>query len=554
MREIMIRKFKNIGIVLAGTFLLSACNLDLVPEADLSDEVFWKTDQDFRQGVNYLYKAIEMGATESEYPLMKDVLSDNAVMTGFNAVSNGSYLPSSNFGPWDRNYRVIRAANNILDHVADFSSKSTPRYVAEAKFFRAYAYADLVSRYGDVPLIMKTLDTDSEELYAPRTPRAQVVEAVYKDLDDAAADLPLNSKLVKATEYGMVTKGAALAFKSRVALREGTRNKFHGAGTFNTHLQIAKDAALAVMNSNEYALFDKFGVDSYKKLFKIAGEGPDNKEAIWVFQYGASYTNETLRTYYAANTSIGYAGLTRSLVDDFLCTDGLPIKKSPLYKGQVSSTSEYENRDPRLTGTVVRKGEPYLGGNPYIPRLTSITGYEINKYFDVQKVDTQPEQVNYFIDMILIRLGEVLLNYAEATYELGETITDADLNLSINRLRTRVSMPALTNAFVTANGLNMRDEIRRERRVELGMEGFRYDDLLRWKTAATEMPKPLLGVKVFPAEYPGVDPAKLNVNAEGFVIAEPESKRKFDVTKNYLWPLPLNQLALNPKLVQNPNW
>jgi hypothetical protein len=463
-------------------------------------------------------------------------------------------LPAASFGPWDRDYRIIRAANNVLEHLTKFESTSKLRYSAEAKFFRAYAYADLVARYGDVPLIKQSLDTDSPDLYAARTARKQVIEAVYNDLNEAATGLPLNSKLVKASEYGMVTQGAALAFKSRVALREGTRNKFHNNSDFTPHLQIAKDAALAVMKSNEYALFDKYGTESYKKLFKIAGEGPDNKEAIWVFQYGASYTNDIVRTYYAANTTIGTAGITRVLVDDFLCTDGLPIQRSPLYKGQQNATSEFENRDPRLTGTVLKKGEPYRGGNPYIPELTSITGYAINKYFDVLKTEGQPEQVNYFIDMMLIRFGEVLLNYAEATYELGEVITDEDLNLSINRLRTRVSMPPLTNAFITANGLTMRDEIRRERRVELGMEGFRYDDLLRWKTAAVELPKPLLGVRLFPAEYPGVDPAKINRTPEGFVIAEPQTKRRFDPAKNYLWPLPLNQLALNSNLIQNPNW
>lgn len=547
--------FKKIHIIIAGLLTLSACDLDLVPQADLSDEVFWQTDEDFRQSLNYLYKASEISSTDMQaYPLWTDVMSDNAVANGFNAISNGSYLPSSNFGPWDRDYRVIRAANNIIEHLAGYESGQSHRYEAEAKFFRAYAYADLVSRYGDVPLVLMTLDTDSEALYEPRTPREQVIEAIYSDLTAAASDLPLNSELKPATEYGLVTRGAALALKSRVALREGTWNKFHNEGNFADHLQIAKESALAVMNASEYKLFDQLGTDSYKQLFKIPGEGPANTEAIWVQPYGASYVQEINRTYYAANTIQGGGGITRSLVDDFLCIDGLPIEKSPLYKGQQDATSEFVDRDPRLNGTVLKKGDKYRGGQPYIPELTSITGYAINKYFDVLELEGEPEQVNYFIDMILIRYAEVLLNYAEATYELNDGITDGDLDISINLLRDRVSMPHLTNAFVTANGLDMRGEIRRERRVELGMEGFRYDDLLRWKTAEIELPKPLLGVRVFSDEYPGVDPSTVNMTQDSILIAEPQSKRSFDVTKNYLWPLPLNQLALNPQLAQNPNW
>jgi hypothetical protein len=537
--------------------MLSACELDLVPQADLSDGVFWQTDQDFRQATNYLYKISETeNRTETNmmlHPQFRDVMSDNAVSGGTygrSPISNGSYLPSSDFGPWNKDYAIIRAANNIIEHAAGFVSTSVPRYIGEAKFFRAYAYADLVSRYGDVPLILRTLDTDNEELYAPRTPREQVIAAIYQDLDDAAAGLPANSQLNMATEYGMVTKGAALALKSRVALREGTWNKFHKNADFNTHLQTAKEAALAVMNSNEYVLFNQFGLESYKQLFKMAGEGPANTEAIWVFQYGVNYENSVLQSPYASPAVEGSIGITKSLVEDFLCTDGLPIGKSPLYKGKTNTLSEFENRDPRLNGTVVKKGDSYTYGTPYIPSLRSITGYTIYKYFDV----VAPDYFNRFIDMMIIRYGEVLLNYAEATYELNNTISDNDLNISVNRLRDRVGMPHLTNGFVTANSLNMREEIRRERRVELGMEGFRYDDLLRWKTAEVELPKPLLGVRVFKAEYPGINPSTLTMTTDSIIIAEQADKRDFDPAKNYLWPLPLNQTALNPNLAQNPNW
>jgi starch-binding outer membrane protein, SusD/RagB family len=555
-------KLKNINIArlaIVGLITMCACDLNTVPEADLSEAIFWQTDNDFRQATNNLYRmASDPNAagnyTSENYPIIADVMSDNAILRSFSSIGNGSYLPTSNFGPWNFDYAMIRVANNIIEkaNAASFTSSSMARFKAEAKFFRAYSYADLVRRYGDVPLILKTLDTSDEELYASRTDVQVVVDSIYSDLDYAAANLPLASKLAVATEYGMATHGAALALKSRVALRRGTWKKFHGEGSGQEDLQIAKDAALAVIQSGEYQLFTKLGTDSYRQLFKTAGEGAQNKEAIWVWMYGPTNADTKVRnTNYPEQVAQGNYSITRSLVDAYLSIDGLPIEKSPLYQGQTNATSEFIDRDPRLNGTVIKKGDVYNYGPPYVPGLIAPTGYHITKYFDV---NIPAKNLIGTIDLIVIRYAEVLLNYAEATYELAESISDGDLDLSINVLRDRVGMPHLTNAFVSSNGLNMRDEIRRERRVELGMEGFRYDDLLRWKTAETELPKEVLGVKLFPAEYPGVDPAAVNLNSDGFVIVEPDSKRNFDPAKNYLWPIPVSQIALNPSLAQNPNW
>jgi hypothetical protein len=158
-----------------------------------------------------------------------------------------------------------------------------------------------------------------------------------------------------------------------------------------------------------------------------------------------------------------------------------------------------------------------------------------------------------FIDRILIRYAEVLLNNAEAKFELNGSISDEDLNKTINLLRDRVGMIHLTNAFVAANGLDMRTEIRRERRIELALEGFRYWDLIRWKTAETELPKTLKGTKYFPDEYGTT--AQVTIGADGFVVVQDVSKRHFDPQRDYLWPLPLQELGLNPNLGDNnPNW
>lgn len=159
-----------------------------------------------------------------------------------------------------------------------------------------------------------------------------------------------------------------------------------------------------------------------------------------------------------------------------------------------------------------------------------------------------------------MRYGEVLLSYAEATYELNETISDEELNLSINKLRSRFStdenqLPSLTNAFASQHGLDMREEIRRERIVEMAVEKLLYDDIIRWKRAEIELPKSIMGIKFDQEMYPKMVPGKdVMVDADGFVITQDKSTRSFDVSKHYLFPLPLREINLNTNLKQNPGW
>ena len=551
----MIQKIKNLTIAaFVSIFVLNACELDRIPESNLSDEIYWASDVDFQEAVNYLYQVSSVNSTYDHFPLCADIMSDNAISSYFNEIGNGTYLPGANFGPWEQDYRIIRAANNIIEKVnsAEFDSEIFNYFIAEARFFRAYAYADLIRRYGDVPMIMQTLDTDDDDLlYAPRTPVETLLETMYEDLDYAAINLPSKADGM----YGMVSQGAALALKSRIALRRGTWNKFHTGANSDNHLQIAKEASLAVMQSEEYSLFFIYGVDSsYLHLFKIDGQGEVNEEAIWVRQYGFDFELTLRQQIFGVLAEQGNYAVSRSIVDAHLFMDGLPMDKSPLYEGQQNALSDFENRDPRLDGLVAKQGDPYTSAYPYIPNLTAPTGYSISKYH----YGWPGGGADRYIDLMEIRYAEVLLNYVEASYELNDAISDADLDISINVLRDRVGVAHISNAFVTANGLNMQEEIRRERRVELAMEGLRYDDLLRWKTAEVELPKPILGVRLFAAEYPGVDPSILNftvLNGEdSIIIVEPASNRHFDPAKHYLWPLPLTELGLNENLTQNPGW
>jgi hypothetical protein len=198
--------------------------------------------------------------------------------------------------------------------------------------------------------------------------------------------------------------------------------------------------------------------------------------------------------------------------------------------------------------TIFNKYSWYVSGL-YVPTFEySQTGYRSCKYYIAADWTIN---VSY-IDNIIIRYAEVLLNNLEARFELNGSVTDDELNTTLNLIRTRAKMPALTNNFVSSNGLDMRTEIRRERRIELAFEGLRYWDLLRWKMAETELPQAIIGVKYFPAEQGQLDDPHLT--SDGFVITQDAGKRHFNPERDYLWPIPTQELGLNPKLTPNPKW
>ncbi|MNX94612.1 SusD family protein [compost metagenome] len=240
-------------------------------------------------------------------------------------------------------------------------------------------------------------------------------------------------------------------------------------------------------------------------------------------------------------------------MDAYLYIDGLPregANRSPYYKPSVSTLTEFENRDPRLAMTVFKTGDAYINGSKYQPMFSfTQTGYKTFKYFN----DTDWVNQASFNEHKIIRYPEVLLSYAEAVYELDGKISDTDLDKSLNIVRARAGMPKLTNAFATDHQMNMLEEIRRERRVEFAIEGeHRYWDIIRWKIAEKVLPLPTLGIQFFKGEY--AEQPVVNLTPEGYVIAQTAATRKFDPARDYLWPLPISELSLNPNLVQNPVW
>ena len=550
------KKIKQLSLsILAATLLATGCSkIDRLPESDFSDANFWNTENDLINACNRLYQELDADWIDNR--------ADDAVNQTVNTVSSGNRSAPNTSGDWNDRYDEIFTANNIIIKAprAKVTDAIKNRYIGEARFFRAYAYLKLLKLYGDVPLVQELLDINSPNLYMPRTPRAEVIQAIYDDLDYAALWLPTRAAL-PAAQYGRVTKSAAWALKARAALYEGTRAKFHNTPNvdWQNHLSIAIAACQQVMGQG-HVLYS-----NYTNLFNITGEGPTNTENILVKIFGVSSTNVILAHNNSRDLENGRMAPTRNLIRQYLYSDGRPAfnvdntpvaNPSPLFVPEANESSYntiLDNRDPRVSHTYFRNGDAAYQG-PWVPKtsLGSRTAYAPKKGFSL--VDQALNAAT--TDRILIRYAEVLLTYAEAKYELANAITDADLNLSINLLRTRVGFNVpLTNAFVTANGMNMRDEIRRERTVELALEGFRYDDIIRWKLAEVLLPKDLLGAKYTVSEWVGTNANSLNLNANNILITEPASTRNFRVDRDYLYPIPIHEITTSRgNVVQNPNW
>ncbi|KQC01178.1 carbohydrate-binding protein SusD [Pedobacter sp. Hv1] len=546
----MMKKNILISSVFAALILLGSCaKLDRAPETNFSDTDFWNTEVDLMNAANRLYQ--QMGGYGP------DNRADDNTNQNIDAISTGNRSVPSTDGNWNNPYNMIFTANNILEKgvKAKVSESVRNRYFAEARFFRAYAYAQLIEKYGDVPLVLKTLSVDDPDLNMPRTARETVAKAIYDDLDFASVWLPTRAAL-PAAQYGRITKSTAWALKARVGLEEGTRAKFNGVTGWQDHLNVAVAAATSVMGQG-HTLFA-----NYLGEFTHLGDGISNTENLLIKQY--------LLTVLTHNTSRdlenGRIAPTRNLIRQFLYSDGLPAwnsdqtpsaTRSTLFVPEASEASYntiLDNRDPRITTLVYRAGEQSYQ-RAWVPQtsLGSRTAYAGKKGFDAADWASNG---NATVQRNIIRYAEVLLIYAEAKFELTESISDADLNLTVNALRTRAGFaPRLSNAFVTTNGLSMREEIRRERTVELSLEYFRFGDLIRWKTAETVMPKPILGGKYIASEWVGTNASALNLNADGVLVVEDATKRKFNAARDYLYPVPLNEIALsNNNVKQNPGW
>jgi hypothetical protein len=576
---------KSILIIFAVVFL-SSCSkefLDRQPESSISPGAFFRSEKDLELYTNSFYQAL---------PVADDIFRedvDNIVKQNLPEQLTGKRIVPVSGGGWS--WDQLRNINYFLENYnRTLPEEQAKKWAALAKFFRAYFYFDKVQRFGDVPWYSHTLNPDDEEdLKKARDPRTLVMDSVMADIDYAIANLGTAKSVEK------VTKWTALALKSRIALFEGTFRKYHSEFSLPDSERFLKEAALAskqLINEGPYSIFAGSGTNKgYLELF--ASVDAIDQEVILTRRYSYALQIVHMGNYHVITASQGRPGLNKELVNSYLMKDGSRFTDRPGYE-TLQFYDEVQDRDPRLSQTIRTPGYMRIGGASILtPRIGhSITGYQPIKFVGGMNQDSFNEGET---DMPIFRFGEVLLNYAEAMAELGE-ITQADIDISIKKLRDRVGMPNLDLAFASSNpdpylaqqyknvsGANQGIilEVRRERRIELVMESFRWNDLMRWKEGhlLTRQFKgmyfPSIGkfdfdrngqddVWIYEGNSPsasGVELLKLgteiileNGNKGGNILVNPHITKVFDEAKDYLFPLPIQELQLNPNLKQNPGW
>lgn len=571
------KNIKRLTSLLLVLILTYSCTEDITrdPLDELSEAAFFRNAEDFSLFATNFYVTL---------PRWDDNVENQSDITrgsGLNTVSNGTNTVPNTSGFWNGSYDRLRAVNFLLQKFDEYEDKtSVQRYAGEALWFRAWYYFSLAKTYGGVPIVKRVLDIDSEELYASRNSREEVFTLIINDLEQAIEYLPWSND-VPAKDLNRITKEGAYALLARVCLFEGTWKKFRG-GDGNAFLTKAKSASKAVIDKGNYELWHhpELGETWYADLFtldavqnnKLSLGKETNKEFIVVRTHSADF-DRVPRMIWGDRVS-NRLSPTKKLADMYLCTDGLPIDQSDLFQGYNQMDSEYENRDVRMISLFKIPGRQYwsvgaLGRNWSVPDEElgdpstsggfiypdgSLFGAQTSTGYTHRHAVPSNETQLYGIDYPVIRFPEILLTYAEASYELNDGISDSELDYSLNIVRERVGMPKLTNDFVSANGLNMRTEIRRERTIEHAYENFRFDDLRRWYTAHIELRKAIKGFTYKGTEWESELVVEGQFDENGALICEEESTREFDKDKNYLFPLPLNELEININLDQNPNW
>lgn len=473
--------------------LLSACNdeyMDRFPETSIGIENSFKSEEDLKMFIYNLYDF----PGHREYMADGYNLSDNASNTGSGELKNimlsgNSSSETINEG-WT--WSVLRTINLFLENAdnADISEDLLNHYKGVARLFRANFYMDKVKRFSNVPWYDQVIGTSDEDLlFKGRDPRDMVVQKIFEDYDFA-------SQNVKASQpEGAVNKWMVLAYKARHALYEGTFRKYHSEleleSSANTYLEIARDACKEIMDNGDFSLYNTGNPESdYATLF-ISQDLTTNPEIIFANISEDQIKNSGWTPQLFGNYEVSPS---KDLLQNYLMSDGSFYTDQPDYETK-QFVEEFENRDPRLKQTYAYPGWELIntatiatGGGIYIQELNkNFTGYHQIKGF----INVKDQIIENGVDFPVLRFAEILLTYAEARAELGE-LTQADLDITINVLRDRAGMPHLSmdppvDAMQEARYPNITAqqkaellEIRRERRIEMAMEGYRYDDLMRW--------------------------------------------------------------------------
>lgn len=583
-----------LGFGLLGA--LSGCNdsfMDRYPETSITEKVFFQNTKDLESYTNGMY-----GYLGASY---WDAVSDNIVYKESSSTYDllrGEVSPETS-GTWS--WGDIRTVNFMLARTGNVKGDKAEinHYIGLARMFRAKLYYDKVKSYSDVPWCSSDLQTsDVEILYKKQDPRKLVVDSIMADLDFAVKNMK------PGTSKTRIYKNVALALQARIALNEGTFRKYHPELELNDgdkFLNIAASAAGQLMDGTYSLSQVKSGdLEAYESLF-CSLDLTKNPEMILVGDYDKALG----RLHNAQQVCDFYNGISRDLMEDYLVIDGNRTNTFQSVPGYATKTYKeiFENRDPRLRQTVMWPG--YKKANENDPHRMSMDagGYPQIK-FDPRTYDQISWDKSY-TDLPIIRYAEILLIYAEAKAELG-ILTQEDVEHSVNLIRKRVGMPgasladwlAKTDPVQEARYSNVSStqkgavlEVRRERRIELACEGFRYNDLMRWGCGKLMEKAPegayIPGMGMYDITGDGVPDIAIVRNKEeannipqedkekykltvytlegntigltggdkGYIrLTVQVNKFKFEEPKYYYSPVATDDITLNKNLVQNKFW
>lgn len=570
--------------------------LDRVPLDEVTNDSYWRTEDDMITYNNNLYTLASAskntgimlahgeGAEWIASQVFVDCMTDNMATKNdrysfYNNIKAGTRPVPTKPEYYDyQGWEFLRAINYGLANYDRTQVNETikNKYIGEARLFRGWFYGVKVARFGDVQWTDKVLDVNSPELYSERMPRAEVMKKVLEDLNFACTNLPEDWEDGGAP--GRLNRWAALLVKSRICLFEGTFRKYHGMEDYESWLKEARDAALEIMEESPY------------KLHKT-DKPVENEDFAFIYRQKDLTGNPQVlywRRYtlgIVTHNAVGYLsdgiGASRDMVESYLKADGQPIDPDDYDDSTIEKV--FDGRDPRLGMSILdprdkeRRGF-YNGDNQSYPRLlgmtggkTCSTGYHIIKPYNNDIINLtvgQSEQAG-----VILQYAEVLLNYIEAKVELDRnSVTQTDINNTINALRDRAGME---NAHLLLDNIphdkknegelqvdDLIYEIRRERRVELFCDGFRYDDLMRWAWGK-KLSEPVYGILWDDAakeRYKGATQVKSSIdpkNGKEYVDVFKDSQwatPTFDPARDYLWPIPISVMSENDNIKQNPEW
>ena len=585
--------FYAVLLMLAG-FAFAGCDrlLDADPKDRLTEDTFFKSESELQAFAIVFYGAFPAG----DLYIAND---DHYTQNKLSEEETGARIVPSSGGGWS--WGALRNVNTLLadlDHCPDAAVRL--KYEAIARFFRAYFYYNKVKRFGDVPWYDKPVgSTDTEALNRPRDSREFIMGKIIEDLDFAIENLPAAKSAYE------VTRWTAMALKSEAMLFEGTFRKYHAGDVFlqtlpddahdyKWYLDQCAEVSLEFIQSSGYGLHP-----SYFELFHTFDAVDLMDEVILARNYNKDYGVSHASGATMTNGSRGCPAVTKKLIASYLMKDGSRFTDREGWQ-TMNFIQETQDRDPRLAASIRTPGYKRMGEEVTTSPdfKVSFTGYHPDKY-----VTTPGDQdVASDIDLIIFRTAEIYLNYAEALAEAG-TLTQADLDMSVNLLRKRAGVTAGIN-MATANAspdpfLTNPDwggyqspvlladvnkgvilEIRRERAIELCQEGFRYYDLMRWKEGK------LFNAPFYGMYFPGVgvydvdgngtndieiysdsatqdaaptqkigDVIDLSNGTSGAIWLFKSVLRGWDEERDYLYPIPKDERNLtHGALTQNPGW